>query len=143
MIQEPATGTALLYVTAMTSFVTLVGIIVTGFVQWSASRDARDAARDARDAAKGAASMAQEAKATNDKIEVLVNNKSDVQATLIKEAKEEIAKLNAQLLAKAEASPATGAPAPIAATIPVKVVVVDTEKPIDVIDKTPTKGELP
>jgi len=104
MIQEAAaaennSGNIVLYVSAMTSFVTLCGVIVTGFVQWSASRDAIAAARDARLAA-------QESKATSDKIEVLVNNKSDVQARLIADAKAEIAALNAQLLAKAEASPA-------------------------------------
>lgn len=104
MLQAPDGGNSvLLYVTAMTSFVTLCGIIVTGFVQWSASRDARDAAREARMAAV-------ETKTTTDKIEVLVNNKSDVQAQLIKEARVEIANLNARLLAKAEAAPAIPPP---------------------------------
>lgn len=131
--------TTAIWVAAMGFF----GLIVTSLFTYAGQRAA---AKDARDAAKEAATAAREARDSSlaqgtkvEQIHTLVNNKSDVQAQLIKEAREEIAKLNAALLAKAEASPATGTAAPVAATIPVKVVVVDTEKPIDVIDKTPPK----
>lgn len=99
MIQVTEGNNTLLYVTAMTSFVTLCGIVVTGFVQWSASRDAHDAARDARVAA-------QEAKVKTAEIHTLVNNKSDVQAEIIRDLTAKVDRLNAAALAKAEASPA-------------------------------------
>lgn len=139
-MQPPAdsSGNVVLYVAAMTSFVTLCGVIVNGFVQWSASRDARDAARDARGAA-------QESKATMDKVEVLVNNKSDRSELIIKELTEKVDRLQASALAKAEAAPAVGgvpigaATPPISAPVPVKIV---AEEPVPVkIDKTPNKGK--
>lgn len=141
MIQQPTVDSTAVWIAALGFFGLIVTSLFTYVGQRAAAKDARDAAKDAAVAAREARDTAKEAKATNDKIEVLVNNKSDVQATLIKEAKDEIAKLNAQLLAKAEASPASGATGSAPTTsIPVKVVVVDTEKPIDVIDKTPTKS---
>lgn len=131
LLQDSSSGNIVVIVSAMTSFVTLVGVIVSGFVQWSGQRDARDAARDARDAAT-------EAKTTTDKIETLVNNRSDVQAQLIKEAKEEIAALNAALLAKAEASPAIGKVG--ADPEPTEVVVVEALNPLDVNVLKPPKA---
>jgi len=111
MIQATPDGNeVVLYIAAMTSFVTFVGVIVTGFVQWSAARTAIVAAREARQAAQESRDEARNAanvqKATTDKIEVLVNNKSDVQTQTIKDLTEQIKQLNATALAKAEASPA-------------------------------------
>lgn len=147
MLQPAASeNNVVLYIAAMSSFVALCGVVVTGFVQWSASRTAIQAAREAREAAQESRDEARVAatvqKETTDKIEVLVNSKSDEAATTIKDLTEQIKQLNASALAKAEASPAVGTVPEPAATpepVPIPVVVVDTEKPIEVIDKTPKK----
>lgn len=152
-VSSDSSSNVVLYIAAMSSFVAFVGVVVGGFVQWSASRAAIVAAREAREAAKEARDEqrvnATEQKKTLDNVEHLVNSKSDkqtetidLQTQTIKDLTEQIKQMNATALAKAEAAPPIGG-TPMAtptATIPVKVVVVDTEKPIDVIDKTPTKS---
>lgn len=128
-----ASGTSennvVLYIAAMSSFVAFCGVVVTGFVQWSASRDARDAARDARLAAQEtaaiAATAAKEAREsaavqqkTIDNVEHLVNSKADKQAEIIRELTLKVDALNAAALAKAEASPAVGGVPAIGAAQP-------------------------
>lgn len=79
-----------------------LGLIITSILtyvgQRAAAKEQRDAARELRQSAALQVARVEE-------IHTLVNNKSDVQAELIKEARVEVARLNALLLAKAEASP--------------------------------------
>jgi len=103
------------------------GLIVTSVLTLVLQRSAANDQRAARDEQRADARELREAAAKQvmkvEEIHTLVNNKSDVQAGLIKEAKsenvrlneeskQEIARLNAALLAKAEASPAVVKPNP-------------------------------
>lgn len=129
-MQTPENGNVVLYVSAMTSFVALMGVIVTGFVQWSASREARQERKEAREEARQAATVQQK---TTDNIEHLVNSKSDAQAAIIKELTAKVDGLQAKLLSRAEAAPAVGG-VPVQATTPpvMPVKIMEQEGPVDV-----------
>ena len=137
LLQETASGgneaNVVLIIAAMTSFVTLCGVIVTGLVQWSATREARLAQREQRMALAAQVVKVEE-------IHTLVNSKDDKQSRIIADLTEQIKQLNASALARAESSPAVT----VTAETPVPVVVVDTAKPVevDVIDKKkPPRGK--
>lgn len=86
----------------------LVTSVLTLVLQRVAANDQRIAREEQRQDARELRDATLATKSTIDKVEVLVNSKSDVKDATIKDLADQIKVLNASALAKAEAAPAIG-----------------------------------